>query len=54
MERVPHALGASGRPRIPKRQRGTSGGSKGAEHPSPAPAGDPRSVAPKGKLAYAP
>ena len=31
-----------------------SGGSKGAEHPSPAPAGDPRSVAPKGRLALPP
>ena len=29
-----------------------SRGSKGAEPPSPAPAGDPRSVAPKGRLAH--
>ena len=31
-----------------------SGGSKGAEHPPPATAGDPRSVAPKGRLALPP
>ena len=29
-----------------------SGGSKGEEHPPPATAGDPRSVAPKGRLAH--
>ena len=35
-----------------RRERGPVGGRGGAEHPSPAPAGDPRSVAPKGKLAH--
>ncbi len=40
--------GPSPRPRTPP-ERGPLGGSKGAEHPPPAPAGDPRSVAPKGR-----
>ena len=45
---------AAGRTHTPQRSAGLPRGSKGAEHPSPAPAGDPRSVAPKGKLALTP
>ena len=53
----PRAIGndrnrtAAGRTRTPQRSAGVPGGSKGRS-PLPAPAGDPRSVAPKGKLAH--